>query len=104
MKGGVLIANADSNLQFNAATADQDIDVADTAVSITNLNANTTHVMVSIDTANVRLKFGADPTSSTGHQLTPGWGATWKRETALAARFIREGGTTGKLRVSEFTH
>jgi hypothetical protein len=70
----------------------QDLAVAGVVVQLAALPDTVSAVFVSVDTANVRVRFdGVDPTAATGHQLTPGFMGTWNRQMAQAAKFLAEG-------------
>jgi len=65
------------------------------------LGSNTTHALVTIEDADVRVRFdGTDPTASEGHLLQAPFAALWSKALAEAAKFIRATSTDALLKVS----
>ena len=91
-------------LQPNSTQADQRLTVADTAggVQFSAFHADTTHVYLSLETAEIRVTFdGSAPTSTNGHILPVGYAAVWSKALATAAKFIRTGGSSGVIHASQ---
>lgn len=69
------------------------------------LNASSTHVLVQINTAAIRVTFdGSDATSSKGFRYVPGTIAYWPRDMFLAANCIAESSTDATLDVQELNY
>jgi len=89
-----------------------EITVADTALALVGeagieaLDAKTTVVVVQIEAATVRFTDdGTDPVATThGFRAYDGQTLIWSVATAARARFVREGGTSAKLKVGQYKH
>ena len=105
MRMNVRVANAAGDLRPTPGVAMQEITVADTAVGIGGLNALTSHVFVSWDGADIRLRIdGGDPVGgTTGHLLANGGADVWSVAFARSVKLIRNAGTSATLRVTEMT-
>jgi len=70
------------------------------------LNAGTTHVLVQVTGASIRVTFdgATDPTSTKGFDYPLGTMAYWPRDLFLSAKCIREGGTDAVLEVQELNY
>lgn len=102
--GTVDVSDQISNLMPNSTQADQRLTVDATAggVQLSALHADTTHVYVTLEDAQVRVTFdGSAPTSSNGHILNPYYAAYWPAARAAAAKFIRTGSTSGVIHCSQ---
>lgn len=79
--------------------------ISSSAANIINwtLNANTTHVFVQFTGANARVTIDGvtSPTTSLGFQYPDGSTAYWTRQTALAAKAIRDDSTDVVCEVQE---
>jgi hypothetical protein len=84
---------------------DQTLAVADSVVQFgTAFNTLTRYVVLDIQTADVRVTYDdSPPTSTNGHILPAGRSYTWAKETAQAAKFIRDGSVSASIHASEFT-
>jgi len=83
-----------SRFDDNTAGADQIVTVGATHVHLGALHANTTHVLISVEDAEIRYRTdGTDPTSTVGHRLEPRNSVVWVKARAARASFIR--GYTG---------
>jgi len=99
------VANLINELRPNmkATVAHQELSVgAATAVSIAALDVDTTHAMLSVDGAAVRIRFdGTAPVAATGLLIASGTsGFIWRKEMIEAAKLISVTGTA-KLNVVE---
>lgn len=75
---------------------DQRLTVSNSAVALSAITDDASHVFVDFQSAAVMVTFdGSTPTSTNGHRYASGSSATWSKATATAARFIREGSTDG---------
>ena len=105
----VNVNNIDTNIQPVAGVADRSVTVNDTsggvAMIVAALNANTTHVMWTLDGADARFTLdNSAPTSSNGHWVSDKSSGIWHRNTAAAAKWIRAASTDAYLHISEVTH
>lgn len=94
-----------SQLQPNSTQADQALTVDATVggVQFSAFHADTTHVRIQIQTADVRVTFDSSaPTSTNGELLSVGYTDIWRKETAAAAKFIRTGATSATAFASQF--
>tara|TARA_A100001037_G_scaffold253576_1_gene238233 strand:- start:609 stop:917 length:309 start_codon:yes stop_codon:yes gene_type:complete len=87
------------------AATDQTLTVADSAVQFGTAFSNLTrYIVLDIQTADVRVTYDdSAPTSTNGHILPAGRSYTWAKETAQAAKFIRDGSVSATIHASEFT-
>ena len=71
---------------------DQTLTVADSVVQFgTAFNSLTRYIVLDIQTADVRVTYDdSAPTTTNGHILFAGRSYTWAKETASAAKFIRD--------------
>lgn len=102
--GSVDVSDQISNLVPNSTQGDQRLTVDDTVggVQLTALHADTTHVYVTLEDAQVRVTFdGSAPTTTNGHILNPYYAAYWPKARATAAKFIRTGATSGVIHCSQ---
>lgn len=84
--------------------ADQRLTVAGTVVTLSAFSTASTAVFVDFQDATVMVTFdGSDPSATNGHRFEPGSSATWTVRTAVAARFIRQGASSGVVHASELT-
>lgn len=93
-----------SNLVPNSTQADQALTVDATAggVQFAAFHADTTHVILDVQTAQVRVTFdGSAPTATDGHILEAGDWGTWSKALAVAAKFIRTGATSATIHCSQ---
>jgi hypothetical protein len=98
------VLTTESTLVPNSTQADQRLTVDATAggVQFTTLEGSTTHILWTLEDAQVRVTFdGSAPTSTNGHVLNAGDGGVWARGMAVAAKFIRTGGTSGVVHASQ---
>jgi len=81
----------------------QEITVSTAAVGIGDLHDHTTHVFVSWDGADIRLRIdGSAPVGGTnGHLLADGGADVWSRRFAQKAQVIRNAAVDATLRVTE---
>jgi|TARA_X000001388_G_C2165809_1_gene97928 hypothetical protein len=84
---------------------DQTLAVADSVVQFgTAFNSLTRYIVLDIQTADVRVTYDdSAPTTTNGHILFAGRSYTWAKETASAAKFIRDGSVSATIHASEFT-
>ncbi len=86
---------------------DQTLTVDATAGGVqfgTAFNSLTRYIVLDVQANDVRVTYdGSAPTTSNGHILFAGRSYTWAKETAQAAKFIRDGGSDGIIHASEFT-
>jgi hypothetical protein len=84
---------------------DQTLTVADSVVQFgTAFNSLTRYIVLDIQTADVRVTYDdSAPTTTNGHILFAGRSYTWAKETASAAKFIRDGSVSATIHASEFT-
>lgn len=107
----VRISNARNNYvptasRSGAKVADQSRTVSNTAIAMlgTALDDNTKAVWWTLDGADARYTLdGSDPTSSNGHFAADGTSEIWHRDTAAAAKWIRDASTDANLHISEVT-
>lgn len=85
------------------AVADQRLTVSTSVVQLSNINETTTTVFFDVQEADVMVTFdGSNPSSTNGHRLIVGRDYEWSRARAVAAKFIRQSGTTdGVIHASE---
>ena len=88
------------------AIADQSLTVAGTAVAMMATAASelSTNVFWTLTGAAAYVTFdGSAPVGGTnGHLIAQGSSSVWSKEMATAAKWIREGGTSARLHISEF--
>jgi len=79
--------------------------VSNSAISLaSSYDTKTRYIVLDVQDQDVRVTYdGSNPTTSNGHVLAAGTSYTWAKETALAAKVIRAGGTDAKIAQSEFT-
>jgi hypothetical protein len=86
----IFVDDALSRFDDNAGHTDQIITVGETHVHIGALDAATTHVLISVEDAEIRYRTdGTDPTASIGHRLEPRNTMVWTAQRAGRASFIR---------------
>ncbi len=99
------VANLTHELRPTPGTSEQNITIDNTVRSIGPLQKTTTHVLLSLDASAVYVTFdGTDPEPDVGHLLQPNSSFVWRKEMALAARWVRENGGNGRLTVTELTY
>lgn len=89
--GAVSVVNGMSGLRKVGDGLDQMLTAGTGAVVVfATFPAGTTHVLITVDTQAVRVRFGADPDANTGNYLAAGHISQqpWPVELAQAARFI----------------
>tara|TARA_Y100000114_G_C11700874_1_gene298364 strand:- start:89 stop:406 length:318 start_codon:yes stop_codon:yes gene_type:complete len=86
---------------------DQTLTVDATAGGVqfgTAFNSLTRYIVLDVQTADVRVTYDdSAPTTTNGHILFAGRSYTWAKETASAAKFIRDGSVSATIHASEFT-
>ena len=98
------LAREPHNLAPNGTQADQalTVDATGGGVQFSAFHADTTHVFWSCADAQVRVTFdNSAPTSSNGHFIEAGDSGVWSKALAVAAKFIRTGGTSGIVSASQ---
>ena len=102
------VNNLDKQMKPAIGGVDQSITIATTAIGIdaTLLAGNrTSYFMVTIDGADVRMRFdGVDPTATVGHFWADKTMRFLSKEMLLAAKFIRDDGTSALMHVSELVY
>jgi hypothetical protein len=96
----------DFDLRPATGETDQRLTVDATAggVQFTAWGLKVTHILWTLETANVRFTLDASaPTSSNGHVLLANDTGIWPLTWAYAAKFIRTDGTSGVLHASPLT-
>ena len=91
-------------LQPNGTQADQRLTVDATigGVQFSAFHADTTHVYLSVETADVRVTFdGSSPDATNGHVIATGTSLTWSKTLAAAARFHRATSTNATIHASQ---
>ena len=70
------------------------------------LNSNTTHVLVQVGGADIRVTFDAvtDPTATVGFKMPSGSSAYWTRQMMTKARAIREATTDAVIEAQELNY
>lgn len=92
----VLIPFAPSNIVPNSTQADQALTVDGTAggVQFSALHADTTHVVLDVQTNDVRVTFdNSAPTATNGHLIPFGSTMVWSKALAAASKWIRVTGS-----------
>ena len=81
----------------------KEITVSTTAVALGDLHAHTSHVFVSWDGADIRMRMdgGAPVAGTNGHLLADGGADVWSKRFAKQVQVIRNAGVDAKLRVTE---
>jgi hypothetical protein len=76
-----------------STAADQRLTITNAAVvQMSTLASETTHVLWTLETNNVRVTLdGSNPTITNGHLFVAGASGVWKKELAIAAKFIAPG-------------
>ena len=95
---------APENLVPNGTQADQALTVDATVggVQFAAFHADTTHVEIDVQDAQIRVTFdNSAPTSSNGHLLNPYSRRIWPKTKAAAAKFIRTGSTSAVVHASQ---
>lgn len=86
---------------------DQRLTVDSTAAGVQfvdSYNSKSKFVIVDVQDADVMMTIdGSAPTSSNGHRLNVGEKYEWSLQWVRAAKFIRQGSTSGTLHLSEVT-
>jgi hypothetical protein len=102
------IVNTPSQAISQNNTTHQQNTISSSAENIVNwsLNADTTHVLVQVTGANIRVTFDAatDPTASIGFRLPDNSSAYWTREMASKAKAIREDSTDAVIEMQELNY
>ena len=90
----------------NGANPGQNLTVAAIPISFTNnFDYKTNAVKVSVQTAPVFVSYdGSTPSSANGHLLPIGYSDFWSKDSAIAAKFIRDGATSALINLSQFTN
>jgi hypothetical protein len=87
--------------------SDQTLTVDATAGGVqfgTAFNELTRYIVLDVQDNDVRVTYdNSAPTTTNGHILFAGRSYTWAKETAEAAKFIRDGASSGIIHASEFT-
>ena len=100
--------NLDKQMKPAMNGVDQSITIATTAIGVTVADFagnRTTHYMVTIDGADVRMRFdGTDPTASVGHFWPDKTMRIMSKEMLVAAKFIRDSDTSALMHVSELVY
>ena len=101
----MLVSNLECMIKPTDGAADQQLTVDNTVQEFAAFDHEKTRfVVVTVDTAAVRVTFdGSDPTATDGHVLPAGYEAVWSRQRAQAAKFIRDTGSDGYVQGSEMT-
>jgi hypothetical protein len=70
------------------------------------LNSNTTHVLVQVGGADIRVTFDTvtDPTASIGFKMPSGSSAYWTRQMMTKAKAIREASTDAVIEAQELNY
>lgn len=99
------IVNTPSQAIAQNGTTHTQQTVSGTAVSVmpSPLNAGTTHVLVQINGADVRVTFDntTNPTASVGFLMPAGTNAYWTNKLAANAKAIRTGSTDAVVEIQE---
>jgi hypothetical protein len=86
------IVNLENEVKPTPDRLQQQLALTAGALAFGTLSPKTTHVLVSVDTANVRVTFdGSTPDANTGHLLTAPYIGMWSAARAKAAKFIKTG-------------
>jgi len=88
----------------NGTRADEQLTVDDTGggVQFAAFHEATTHVFWSSETAECRVTFdGSVPTTVNGHVIPAGSSSIWSVALAEAAKFVRTGGASAVIHVSQ---
>ena len=99
-----LLGREPHNLVPNATEADQalTVDATSGGVKFGALHADTTHVFWTNETAPCRVTFdNSAPTTTNGHLVNIGDSGVWSKAMAVAAKFIRTGGTSAVVSASQ---
>ena len=103
---GVIINNLETELKPNGTQADEALTVDDTAggVQLAAIDAATTHVYWTVHDNPIRVTFDdSAPTTTNGHVIAAGASGTWKKESVVAAKFIRDGASSAVFHASQMT-
>lgn len=102
------IVNTPSQAISQNNTTHKQNTISSSAENIVNwsLNTDTTHVLVQVTSATVRVTFdgATDPTVSIGFRLPANSSAYWTREMASKAKAIREGSTDAVIEMQELNY
>ena len=108
MGGNVNINNIDAELR-NTVQSDGDLVARQTTTVTTSatdflssaLDSQTTHVLWSVDGADIRVSYdGVNPTATVGHKVADASSSTWNREFAQQAKVIRDTGATANATIT----
>ena len=96
--------NDGANFRPTPAAGMANVSVAGTAVDLSatvdGFPNTGTHVMLQVEDGPLRYRVdGTDPTTSVGFVVEDGQMVTWSKEMARASRWIRDGSTSGTLKV-----
>lgn len=101
----IRVNNLDKQLTPAEGATDQAVTISTSAIGITAalvVGNRTSHFMVTIDGADVRMRFdGTDPTATVGAFWPNKEMRIMKKETLLAAKFIRDAAVDANMHVSE---
>jgi hypothetical protein len=99
------IVNTPSQAIAQNGTTHAQKTISSTAVAVlpSALNAGTTHVLVQVNAADVRVTFdgATDPTNSVGFLMPSGSSAYWTKNLAVNAKAIRTASTDAVFEVQE---
>lgn len=89
----------------NGTKADERLTVSSAVVQFsTTWDITTQYLVIDVQNADVMVTFdGSTPSATNGHRLYAGTNATWSRQAATAAKFIRQGSTDAAIQASQFT-
>lgn len=91
----------DANFVSSGTDQAKTVDATAGGVQLAAFPDNTTHVLISLETAEIRYTLdGSAPTATNGHILAAGEERVWPAAMASAAKFIRTGAVSGVLSVS----
>ena len=102
------IVNTPSQAIPQNTTTHQQNTISSTAESVLNwtLNSGTTHVLVQVNDATVRVTLDetTDPTASLGYRMPSGSSVYWTRQMISKAKAIREESTDAVLEMQELNY
>ena len=110
--GNARIVNSPNQAVANATVAHEALTVSSTALNLSSsisagsLDSKTTHVLVQVEGANIRVTFdgATSPTANLGFQYVAGSSAYWSRNMFQMAKAIREGGADATLQIQELIY
>ena len=89
------------------ATVTNSADSLPSLLTTGSLNANTNHVLVQVNGANIRVTFdggATDPSATLGFRMVAGTEAYWSRDQFNNATVVREGSTDATLEIQEMNY